>query len=92
MGALGGAEESRSPSMLAGAAPPSVASPARRPAARPDARAPHTRPQDCQPFLKNPPALDGMWLVTLLLLYSLQEGKNRAGAKTSGHMCVWGAL
>lgn len=31
--------------------------------------------QDCQIFLKNTPAIYGMWLVTLLLLYSLQEGK-----------------
>ncbi|KAM6907070.1 cell adhesion molecule DSCAML1-like isoform 1-T1 [Xenentodon cancila] len=29
--------------------------------------------QDCQIFLKNIPAIYGMWLVTLLLLYSLQE-------------------
>ncbi|XP_070411416.1 cell adhesion molecule DSCAML1 isoform X3 [Nothobranchius furzeri] len=29
--------------------------------------------QDCQKFLKNIPAIYGMWLVTLLLLYSLQE-------------------
>lgn len=36
--------------------------------------APHTC-QDCQIFLKNIPAIYGMWLVTLLLLYSLQEGK-----------------
>lgn len=36
--------------------------------------APHTC-QDCQIFLKNTPAIYGMWLVTLLLLYSLQEGK-----------------
>lgn len=36
--------------------------------------APHTY-QDCQKFLKNIPAIYGMWLVTLLLLYSLQEGK-----------------
>lgn len=36
--------------------------------------APHTH-QDCQIFLKNIPAIYGMWLVTLLLLYSLQEGK-----------------
>ncbi|XP_051257759.1 cell adhesion molecule DSCAML1-like isoform X3 [Dicentrarchus labrax] len=34
--------------------------------------APHTC-QDCQIFLKNIPAIYGMWLVTLLLLYSLQE-------------------
>ncbi|CAB1422002.1 unnamed protein product [Pleuronectes platessa] len=34
--------------------------------------APHTC-QDCQTFLRNIPALYGMWLVTLLLLYSLQE-------------------
>nr|XP_040038641.1 Down syndrome cell adhesion molecule-like protein 1 homolog isoform X3 [Gasterosteus aculeatus aculeatus] len=34
--------------------------------------APHTC-QDCQIFLKNKPAIYGMWLVTLLLLYSLQE-------------------
>ncbi|XP_032432884.1 Down syndrome cell adhesion molecule-like protein 1 homolog isoform X3 [Xiphophorus hellerii] len=34
--------------------------------------APHTY-QDCQQFLKNIPAIYGMWLVTLLLLYSLQE-------------------
>ncbi|XP_035999174.1 Down syndrome cell adhesion molecule-like protein 1 homolog isoform X3 [Fundulus heteroclitus] len=34
--------------------------------------APHTY-QDCQKFLKNIPAIYGMWLVTLLLLYSLQE-------------------
>lgn len=38
--------------------------------------APHTC-QDCQIFLKNIPAIYGMWLVTLLLLYSLQEGKRR---------------
>lgn len=38
--------------------------------------APHTC-QDCQIFLKNTPALYGMWLVTLLLLYSLQEGKRK---------------
>jgi hypothetical protein len=31
--------------------------------------------QDCQIFLKNRPAIYGMWLVTLLLLYSLHEGK-----------------
>lgn len=31
--------------------------------------------QDCQIFPKNIPAIYGMWLVTLLLLYSLQEGK-----------------
>lgn len=49
-----------------------VASPARR-LAWPKT-APHTR-QDCQTFLKNIPAIYGMWLVTLLLLYSLQEGK-----------------
>lgn len=36
--------------------------------------APHTC-QDCQIFLKNILAIYGMWLVTLLLLYSLQEGK-----------------
>nr|XP_023823952.1 Down syndrome cell adhesion molecule-like protein 1 homolog [Salvelinus alpinus] len=47
-----------------------VASPARR-LAWPKT-APHTR-QDCQTFLKNIPAIYGMWLVTLLLLYSLQE-------------------
>ncbi|XP_059912504.1 cell adhesion molecule DSCAML1-like [Gadus macrocephalus] len=29
--------------------------------------------QDCQIFLKNRPAIYGMWLVTLLLLYSLHE-------------------
>ncbi|XP_058483298.1 cell adhesion molecule DSCAML1-like isoform X5 [Solea solea] len=29
--------------------------------------------QDCQIFLKNIPAIYGMWLVLLLLLYSLQE-------------------
>ncbi|XP_055726783.1 cell adhesion molecule DSCAML1-like isoform X8 [Salvelinus fontinalis] len=29
--------------------------------------------QDCQTFLKNIPAIYGMWLVTLLLLYSLRE-------------------
>ncbi|XP_039888667.1 Down syndrome cell adhesion molecule-like protein 1 homolog isoform X3 [Simochromis diagramma] len=34
--------------------------------------APHTC-QDCQIFLKYIPAIYGMWLVTLLLLYSLQE-------------------
>ncbi|XP_067347434.1 cell adhesion molecule DSCAML1-like isoform X6 [Channa argus] len=34
--------------------------------------APHTC-QDCQIFLRNIPAIYGMWLVTLLLLYSLQE-------------------
>ncbi|XP_029547325.1 Down syndrome cell adhesion molecule-like protein 1 homolog isoform X3 [Salmo trutta] len=34
--------------------------------------APHTC-QDCQTFLKNIPAIYGMWLVTLLLLYSLRE-------------------
>ncbi|KAM9728821.1 cell adhesion molecule DSCAML1-like isoform 3-T3 [Menidia menidia] len=34
--------------------------------------APHTS-QDCQIFLKNILAIYGMWLVTLLLLYSLQE-------------------
>lgn len=38
--------------------------------------APHTC-QDCQIFLKNIPAIYGMWLVTLLLLYSLQEGKTK---------------
>lgn len=35
----------------------------------------HRTYQDCQIFLKNIPAIYGMWLVTLLLLYSLQEGK-----------------
>lgn len=38
--------------------------------------APHTC-QDCQIFPKNIPAIYGMWLVTLLLLYSLQEGKRK---------------
>lgn len=38
--------------------------------------APHTC-QDCQIFLKYIPAIYGMWLVTLLLLYSLQEGKRK---------------
>lgn len=42
--------------------------------------APHTC-QDCQTFLKNTPALYGMWLVTLLLLYSLQEGKRKENAR-----------
>ena len=37
--------------------------------------APHAC-QDCQTFLRNIPAIYGMWLVTLLLLYSLQEGKS----------------
>lgn len=42
--------------------------------------APHTC-QDCPTFLKNTPALYGMWLVTLLLLYSLQEGKRKENAR-----------
>lgn len=42
--------------------------------------APHTC-QDCQIFLKNIPAIYGMWLVTLLLLYSLQEGKRKKERK-----------
>lgn len=46
--------------------------------------APHTC-QDCQIFLKNIPAIYGMWLVTLLLLYSLQEGKRR---KKRGENCL----
>lgn len=46
--------------------------------------APHTC-QDCQIFLKNTPALYGMWLVTLLLLYSLQEGKRKENAGDIPH-------
>lgn len=30
--------------------------------------------RDCKTFLRNIPAIYGMWLVTLLLLYSFQEG------------------
>lgn len=73
-----GSGSSHFPAMVSGAAglerPPGsiVASPARR-LAWPKI-APHAR-QDCQTFLKNIPAIYGMWLVTLLLLYSLHEGK-----------------
>lgn len=51
--------------------------------------APHTC-QDCQIFLKNIPAIYGMWLVTLLLLYSLQEGKRKKKALniTSCTLCA----
>lgn len=35
--------------------------------------APCTR-RDCTPFQRNIPSLYGMWLVTLFLLYSFQEG------------------
>ena len=72
-----GSGSSHFPAMVSGAAglesPPGslVASPARR-LAWPNTT-PHVR-QDCQTFLKNIPAIYGMWLVTLLLLYSLQEG------------------
>lgn len=36
--------------------------------------APCTR-RDCTQFLRNIPALYGMWLITLLLLYSFKEGE-----------------
>ncbi|XP_053702169.1 cell adhesion molecule DSCAML1-like isoform X4 [Synchiropus splendidus] len=49
-----------------------VASPAPRPT-WPKNASHHSRRQDCQIFLRNIPAIYGMWLVTLLLLYSLQE-------------------
>lgn len=49
--------------------------------------APHTC-QDCQIFLKNIPAIYGMWLVLLLLLYSLQEGKRRRVRKRGCRECM----
>lgn len=51
--------------------------------------APHTC-QDCQIFLKYIPAIYGMWLVTLLLLYSLQEGKRKKrNAWDISHHSYW---
>lgn len=35
----------------------------------------HSSRGDCTTFLRNITAFNGMWLVTLLLLYSLQEGR-----------------
>lgn len=49
-------------------------SPARSLAAWPTAAAVHSSRGGCTTFLWNITAFNGMWLVTLLLLYSLQEG------------------
>ena len=63
-----------------------VASPARSSTAWPKT-ASLTR-QDCQIFLKNRPAIYGMWLVTLLLLYSLHEGKEKKTRDSIPSACL----